>query len=115
MTSPLYKAGDVLIVDGIVTTLTSWPAENNGPFSWERWSEQTQSMTRGLSYYNTNQAGEPLQTNARIEAYGGPAVPNTIGVDPDTMMHFEQVDPAVADITETPAPAVEAPAETAAE
>lgn len=82
-TPPLYKQGDVVLIDGLVTTITSWPATNEGYFAWER-EDADSAITRGTSFYGQNEAGEPLQVAVVPQPYDGPAPANAIGVDAET-------------------------------
>lgn len=117
-TAPLFKQGDVVLLDGVVTTLHSWPADNTGPFTWERYDAQAKGFTRSTSWYNTNEAGEPLQQSAVVVAYNGERPPNTLGIDPDTNEAPPVVELEVGGSVEEPAvdgavvePEVEVPAE----
>lgn len=48
--TPLHKQGDSIFMNGVQTTVLSWPALNVGPFMWEQYNPYTQGFTRGTSY-----------------------------------------------------------------
>lgn len=47
---PTYKQGDEILLNGVLTTVLSWPAENVGPFTWEQIDARSQASTRGTSW-----------------------------------------------------------------
>lgn len=49
-TPPLHAKGDMILLDGVITRVLSWPAENNGPFFWEQYSKHTKSWTTGTTH-----------------------------------------------------------------
>lgn len=122
---PLYKAGDVVLLDGQVVTIKSWPATNEGFFAWDRYvaatnPAQESSLVQGTSWYGRTEAGEPLQSAANVQPYSGPAVWTLAAppVDAADVVVDGLVDESPADVEadavepveDVPAPAVEEPA-----
>lgn len=105
MTAPRFNQHDVVLIDGIRTTILSWPADNEGPFYWEQYSESTKGYTQGTSY--ASQVNITGTEEKATPSFGVPVVSDpTVEVDEPAVTDAPEADASVD------APAVDAAADT---
>lgn len=59
-----YKIGDEVIYNGQIATITSWPAENRGFFTWLTTDPQSGAQNSGNGWYGEDITGAPVSASA---------------------------------------------------
>jgi hypothetical protein len=101
---PQYKAGDVVVINGIQMTLGSWPENDEGPFTAHYqlndakvygtyWTGQVQSAPEVENASDTvagGGPGQPVQTSAQVQIVAsGDGVESTASLSPDVIAQVE--------------------------